>query len=322
VANPEHLKILKQGADNWNMWRANNPSIKPDLADAHLSGVSLNSFDLFLSDLDGAFLGGADLQQADLSYASLTEADLSDADLRGANFLYTNLNGANLQRAKFETSEIAWTVFGDNDLSTVSGLNTVKHKGPSTIGIDTIYQSKGQIPESFLRGCGVPDEFITFSRSLVGKAIEFHSCFISFTEADDAISERLHNDLQAAGVRCWRWKEDAKWGKTLMRSIDEAVRMYDKLVVICSEQSLNAPAVIREIERVLQKEDELARQGKEPEVLFPIRLDEYIFTSWQHYRKADVLAKNVGDFRKWHDLSCYQNKFERLLRDLKSESRS
>jgi hypothetical protein len=62
-----------------------------------------------------------------------------------------------------------------------------------------------------------------------------------------------------------------------MHSIDEAVHYYDKLIIICSEQSLNSPAVIREIERALQKEDDLARQGEEGEVLFPLRLDDYIF---------------------------------------------
>lgn len=107
-------------------------------------------------------------------------------------------------------------------------------------------------------------------------------------------------------------------GKTLMRSIDEAVRLYDKLVIICSEQSLNSPAVIREIERALQKEDELARQGKEGEVLFPIRLDDYIFTGWNHHRKADVTAKNVGDFRQWKEHDPYQKVFTRLLRALKA----
>lgn len=193
--------------------------------------------------------------------------------------------------------------------------------GPTTIGIETIYRSGGNIPEVFLRGCGVPDDFITYARSLTTQPIQFYTCFISFTEADDAFSERLYNDLQAKGVRCWRWKEDAKWGKTLMRSIDEAVRVYDKLIVICSEQSLNAPAVVREIERALQKEDDLARQGKEAEVLFPIRLDDYIFTGWHHHRKADVVAKNVGDFRSWKDHDSYQRAFGRLLRDLKAEEK-
>jgi hypothetical protein len=156
-------------------------------------------------------------------------------------------------------------------------------------------------------------------RSLTGQALEFFNCFISFTEADDAFSERLYNDLQARGIRCWRWKEDAKWGKSLMRSIDEAVRLYDKLIVICSEQSLKSPAVIREIERALQKEDYLTRQGKEDEVLFPIRLDDYIFSEWEHHRKADVIAKNIGDFRQWHEPELYRKRLERLIRDLRTE---
>jgi len=31
MANPEHVKILKQGAEVWNKWREINPDIKPDL---------------------------------------------------------------------------------------------------------------------------------------------------------------------------------------------------------------------------------------------------------------------------------------------------
>jgi hypothetical protein len=50
------------------------------------------------------------------------------------------------------------TKFADVDLSPTKGLEVVKHLGPSTIGIDTIYRSGGKIPEVFLRGCGVPDE--------------------------------------------------------------------------------------------------------------------------------------------------------------------
>ena len=105
-----------------------------------------------------------------------------------------------------------------------------------------------------------------------------------------------------------------------MRSVDEAVRVYDKLIVICSEASLQSPAVIREIERALQKEDGLQRDGKEPEVLFPLRLDDYLFDGWQHYRKPDVIQKRVGDFRSWKHNDAYQIAFQQLLRDLKGKS--
>jgi hypothetical protein len=285
MANPEHLKILKQGVEVWNRLRRDYPDVLPDLKDADL--------------------GHADLRGADLGHADLSHTILSDADLIGATLYFADLSGADLSGADFTSARLGHTAFADNDLSQVKGLETARHAGPSSIAIDTIYKSQGNIPEVFLRKAGVPGDFITYMRSLVVQPVQFYTCFISFTEADDAFSERLYNDLQAKGVRCWRWKEDAKWGKTLMRSIDEAVRVYDKLIVICSEQSLKSPAVIREIERALQKEDDLAREGRDAEVLFPIRLDDYIFTGWQHHRKPDVTAKNVGDFRQWEQHASY-----------------
>jgi hypothetical protein len=41
MANPEHLDRLRQVVDDWNAWRAENPSIRPDLSRADLYGVDL-----------------------------------------------------------------------------------------------------------------------------------------------------------------------------------------------------------------------------------------------------------------------------------------
>ncbi len=60
--------------------------------------------------------------------------DLSEANLSGAN--------------------VGHTSFGGVDLTTVQGLQTVGHRGPSTIGVDTLTKSKGTIRDEFLRGCG------------------------------------------------------------------------------------------------------------------------------------------------------------------------
>ncbi|MBZ5672533.1 MAG: pentapeptide repeat-containing protein [Acidobacteriia bacterium] len=106
----------------------------------------------------------------DLRGANLIAANLGGADLTAAN-----LGGAHLARANLTKATIWYTAFGDNDLSDVKGLETVHHGGPSTIGIDTIYKSKGNIPEVFLRGCGVPKDFIVYMKSLAGKPIEFYS---------------------------------------------------------------------------------------------------------------------------------------------------
>lgn len=290
-----------------------------NLTRANLSYANLREANLQFAGLMLAKLGYANLKHSTLFYANLAHASLPYADLSDALLLNTNFNSVRLNYTNFTKAIFAFTNFSNTDLSTAKGLETVVHRAPSSIGIDTIYESKGKISEVFLHGIGISENFITYMHSL--KAQDFYKCFISFTEADDMFSEQLYKDLQAKGVRCWRWKEDAKWGKTLMSSIDEAVQVYDKLVVICSKQSLNSPAVIREIERALQKEDDLARQGRDSEVLFPLRLDNYLFTEWKHHRKADIIAKNVGDFRHWKDHDSYQKAFDRLLRDLKAEKK-
>ncbi|MFZ0961630.1 MAG: TIR domain-containing protein [Terriglobia bacterium] len=86
------------------------------------------------------------------------------------------------------------------------------------------------------------------------------------------------------------------------------MRHYDKLVVICSQHSLESQPAIREIERALQEED---RDHKN--VLFPIRIDDYLFDEWEHPRKADVVSKVIGDFRGANDLAAYSKAFPRFL---------
>src|SRR5205807_6165962 len=118
-----------------------------------------------------ANLNAADLQAADCRNANFRGVDLRESFLGG-----TNLSGADLYKVKFDGSKFSATVLGDNDLSVVSGLESRVHRGPSVIGIDTLYRSAGRIDESFLRGCGVPDEFTTFLPSLIGaqQALQFY----------------------------------------------------------------------------------------------------------------------------------------------------
>ncbi len=178
MANEEHLAILKQGVKAWNQWRAENLSVQhtplyppitvdrdpPDLANANLAGEDFSMANLRGAGLSCTDLSGTNLGEADLNRADLRLAKLSGAGLSGANFTWANLSGANLEGAS-----VSGAVFGDVDLSEVTGLESVIHEGPSTIGIDTVYLSRGKIPEVFLRGCGVPDQMIAFIASLPGQ---------------------------------------------------------------------------------------------------------------------------------------------------------
>jgi uncharacterized protein YjbI with pentapeptide repeats len=328
MANPEHLKILKRGNDAWAEWKLKNWRITPDLSGANLGEQNLGGADLSRVNLSGAILtrthltcavfSSANLSAADLSESHLTLVDFNWADLRGANLSRTwisgsDFSGARLSGTSLQEAGIKGAKFGDTDLSTVRGLETVRHHGPSTIGIDTIYKSKGNIPEAFLRGAGVPEDFIVYMKSLAQNPIEFYSCFISYSSQDDKFAQGLHADLQQKGVRCWFAPEDLKIGDEFRTRIDESIRIYDKLMVVLSKNSIHSPWVKDEVEAAFEKEH---KQNKP--VLFPIRLDDTVMETDQAWAASLRRTRHIGDFRAWKDHDPYQKSFERLLRDLKA----
>lgn len=214
------------------------------------------------------------------------------------------------------------TVFADVDLGPVRGLDGVYHLGPSVISIDTIYRSWGNIPESFLRGCGVPDTFIAFMPSLTGKPWEFYSVFISHSTKDHDFAKRLHADLQSGGVRCWFAPEDVQGGKKLHEQVDQAIRRYNKLLLILSPYSMDSEWVKTEIRLARKKEIEEGRRK-----LFPISLVEFEkIRLWSAFdadvgkdMAVEVREYFIPDFSNWKDHDSYQKAFERLLRDLKAD---
>jgi TIR domain/Pentapeptide repeats (8 copies)/Pentapeptide repeats (9 copies) len=282
-----------------------------DLRRANLTHVKARSANFAASEL-----GAAVLREADLSNAQFHSADLSEADLSGAVLIETDLLNANLNGAILSEVHTGDTIFANVDLSIVKGLGTVRHQGPSEISVNTIYHSGGRIPEVFMRGCGVPDTMIAFANSLVGKTIEFYSSFISYSSSDDDFARRLHVDLQASGVRVWFAPEDLKIGDKFRSSIEEAIRVHDKLMVVLSESSIHSAWVESEVEAALEKERQQRRA-----VLFPIRLDDAVMEmSPQPAWVAEIRrTRQIGDFRKWKEHDEYQQAFDRLLRDLQAD---
>lgn len=345
MANQKQLKILKQGVKTWNRWRKENPGIVPDLRKANmqnlrldtiphadLSGARLSEMFWGSVDLKDANLEGADLSDGHFNMARLNGVNMNNADLTSTLFDFGSMSGATLHGATifrttfydlsmsnvdFSQALIVGATFIDVDLSSVLGLESLKHEGPSNIGIDTIYKSRGKIPEKFLRECGIPESFIVQIPALIAalEPIQFYSCFISYSSKDEEFAKRLYADLQNEGVRCWFAPEDLKIGEKFRVRIDESIRLYDKLLLVLSENSVSSQWVEKEVETALEKERE---QGKI--VLFPVRLDEAVFetkTGWA----ADVKrSRHIGDFREWKNHDSYRKAFERLMRDLKAEA--
>jgi hypothetical protein len=230
MANEEHLARLKEGVAAWYNWRRAHPQVRPDLTKANLIGMDLGGVDLSGADLTEvtltgtslisanliaadltratlyrAILIGAYLSDANLAQALLSEADLTNAWLEYTYLIRTDLYKAVLYRADLRSAilvktsakgaildeaEIGRTTFGAVDLGEVRGLETVRHHGPSTISIDTFYLSRGNIPDVFLLGAGVPEDFITYMKSQVGRPFAFPS-FLSAIRARTRSSETV-----------------------------------------------------------------------------------------------------------------------------------
>ena len=203
----------------------------------------------------------------------------------------------------------------------MQGLDDCRHLGPSILDHRTLAKC-WPLPPRFLRGCGLPDEFIEYLPSLLNQAIQFYSCFISYSTMDRAFAERLHADLQNKGVRCWFAPHNIQGGKKLHEQIDEAIRVYDRLLLILSEASMNSEWVKTEIANARQKEF-----GKRERVLFPISLVPFeTIREWKNFdadtgkdSAREIREYFIPDFNDWKDHDKYQHAFERLLKDLKAE---
>lgn len=283
--------LREGGAHTWNAWRKAHPGIVPDLFKA-------------------------DLSKADLASDDATGANLYRADLTNANLLGTNLHGVNLRNANLAGATLGFTLFGNTNLTDAEGLDNCQHLGPSVVNYQTLAKS-WPLSLAFLRGCGLPEAFLEYVPSLLSKPIQFYSCFISYSTIDQDFADRLYADLQIKGIRCWFAREDLKIGDRFRQRIDEAIRLHDKLLVILSANSVRSDWVREEVESCLERE----RREKQ-NLLFPVRLDDTIMDAREAWAASIRRQRHIGDFRAWKDHDSYWKGFERLLRDLRTDSKA
>ncbi len=333
-----------------NLYRAN--LIRANLVQANLSGADLQRCELVEaklmaanlpnSKLTGAGLENADLRNADLSHsymwstsferANLHETNLSHCHINHSYLIHTDLSKADLRNtiftkttsfnADFSNAICANTIFSDVDLSMARGLGEIHHGGPSTIGIDTIYKSGGNIPEVFLRGCGVPASMITYAKSLVVKPIDYYSCFISYSHENKSFAQRLDDTLYSRGIRVWRDDTHLLPGDEFSEEIVRGIRHWDKVLVCCSEHSLKSWWVDNEIEIALAKERQLTNErGERVKVLIPLNVDNYLLSKDCDYNKKEIILKRLAaNFVGWeHDNALFDREIENVIRALQTD---
>ncbi len=319
MANAEHLRILKEGVAVWNEWRRDKGPLRPDLSEADLSRAQLN-----WANLNQADLRGADLTGAHLNAANLLAADLSGANLRGSRLWLANLSLTSLVNSSFAEAILLQTNLGSTSLKTAKGLESCKHQGPSILDYHTLMAS-GPLPEVFLRGCGLSDEFIRYLPSFWNQPFQFYSCFISYCHEDKSFARRLHDALQGRGIRCWLDEHQIKAGDKIHRAVDEGIRFWDKVLLCCSKDSLTSWWVDKEVEKALMKEEQLSKErGNEILAIIPLNLDGYMFRpAWKDWKQQHLTSRKAPDFTGWDkDNAKFEQQLEHVIQALRSDARA
>ncbi len=363
MANGEQLAILKESIETWNQWRAENPDIEIDLSEVDFNKIDLKEANLRGANLSHTKLGGAYIARtnfiganlreaslnnllsigADFSHANLCEskayaaylressfkdADLNRADFGEAALIEANLSGAYLYKTNFKNGIFLKTILGNNNLEEAVGLETIRHQGPSTIGLDTIRDSKGKIPVEFLRGCGLSDLEIEYARLYdpglsneitsdilqniydlkANRPIQISPLFISYSHANMRFVEKLESKFTKRGIRFWRDVHNATAGR-LETQIDRAIRHNPTVLLVLSENSTKSDWVEHEVRLARKLEKETGR-----DVLCPIALDDSWKTSrWSERIVEQVMEYNILDFSKWDDDTEFSNNFNKLI---------
>lgn len=284
MANPEHVEIVKQGAEAILEWWAEH------------------------------MFGRLDLRKADLFAADVTKA---------------NLRGANLREAV-----LGCTIFGNLDLSVAKELESTRHEGPSTVGVDTLALSQGKIPAEFLRGCGFTSSQILDAKlydpaltAVQIRDLQFRvfdertrgppyigGVFISYSRADAKFVDKMYQRLGAEGIPTWLDRHDMVAGP-LQKQVSRAIRINDVVLLVLSKSSINSDWVENELDMARRKEKDEVR-----DVLCPVALDD----AW----KSKVFGSEADDRALWRTLThknildfsagtSFDGQFNKLLRGMK-----
>jgi hypothetical protein len=273
--------------------------------EASLSAGRLSAATLVRTDFHGARLAdasltlarciGADMRDAELGNVAFRSTDLTGSDLAGAFVDGATFQDTILRAARFAGATLADTRFFDVDVGPLCDATFLNHRGPSWIDPRTVVESyKHPRLKSFMIDCGVPEIFAEYmiecARAVGDDLLQelMQTTFISYGGPDEAFARRLYDALRAHGVVTFFFPETARVGERIDDEVFNALQRHDRMILVCSRDSLDRPGVLNEVQETLDRE---ARDGGAT-YLIPVMLDDYLLTDWKEVQPE--LAERVG----------------------------
>lgn len=223
--------------------------------------------------------------------------------MTSAYFGSAQLGQVSLRGARLDHARLGSTYFDDQDVRAFCEVSTLTHFSPSYIDSRTVMRSYIH-PElkRFMVDCGVPEIFAEYmidcaqalDMPLVRRMMQ--STFISYGGPDEPFARRLYDALRSHSIIVYFFPETATLGERIDNEVFQRIQEHDRIILICSRDSLDREGVVNEIQETLDRE---ARDGGAT-YLLPITLDDYVTTGWKdsHPEFAERVSRRIiGDFR-------------------------
>lgn len=280
----------------------------------------------------------------DFTVSNFYIADFTGAKVHNCGFplselRYLRLNHTNFAAYFGDTDLNSWTII-NSDLSGIQNLSSGNIEYPFNIDFATLKNTANGLKEdsdktnkfsSFFKECGIPDEIIGVFRSWAKvtpiikevslEDIDFYSCFLSYSHEDIKFAKSLQSYLQNNNIQCWFDEEHVFPGDNILDAVDQGIRRWDKVLLCCSSNSLNSPWVDREIEKALQKEENLWRErGTKTLTIIPLNLDGYLF-KWENSKASILQSRLAADFTDWEtNHGNFNPQLSKVLKALRTDS--
>lgn len=350
MSNHDAIRAAQKGSRAFQHWRESADYPPIDLSDADLrgadlrwvnfAGANLERADFRNASLTGAYFGpatfdrmppyvssknvpanlrGARFDKSLLLAATFNYSEIDDASFDGAYLGLANFRYVEFKSNSFARAKLINTSFLGCQMNGITSLSDVEHHGPSHLDFETLLQSD-QLSAEFMLKTGIPPFLSTYLPDFRASAqpIMFYSCFLSHATSDKDFCDQLYSRMVESGLRVWYAPEDMKGGKQLFPQITEAIRLYDKLVIVLSENSMVSPWVAQEIQWARKREAQTKLK-----VLFPISIVPFDrIRAWELFDSetatdlaAEIRSYYIPDFSK---PEIFDRSFERLLKDLQA----